>query len=182
QAAARRGRLVLTERGAVDGVEEVDGERLHAQRGQRAGHVDEILVSLAHADDDARAGRQAGSLRAPDGRYAIVVRVRGADRRVVTAAGVQIVIDVVAAGGAKRARLVVAHDPQRDAQLELRQLGADGARSAAEVLDVRGARPARAGHHAVAPGAGGRSPPCRRDQVLDGVPTVALLLGGARLP
>ena len=122
---------------------------------------------LAHADDDAGAGRQPGPARALHRRDAVVVGVRAADRRVVAPARVQVVVHVVDAGGPQRARLRVAHDAERDAQLELRQLGADGARRAREVRDVGRARPARARHHAVAPRAarpppGAPPPPARR--------------------
>ena len=58
------------------------------------------------------------------------------------------------------------------------QLGADGARGAAEVLDVGRARPARAGHHAVAPRAGGRRAPRGRHQLGHRLQAVARDVGG----
>ena len=98
---------------------------------------------------------------------AVVVGVRRADRRVVAAARVQVVVHEVDAGrrGARAPRSSSMR-PSDTHSSRSGQLGADApARRGAKCSTSARARTARAGHHAVAPRAAAAAAARRRDQL-----------------
>ena len=119
QAVARVEIAAAGERRAVDRVEEVDRDRLHAQVAERERHVDDVLPPLAHADDAAGAHFHAGVADGAERGEAVVERVRRADFAVERFARVEVVIHAVDAAGLELAGLVGREQAEAGADLEV---------------------------------------------------------------
>ncbi len=118
QAALRAEVPLLGERGALERDQEVDRHRVRVQLAQREDHVDQVLVALAHAGDQAGAGGEAGAVRLVDGVHPVGVRVGGGDAAVGALGGVQVVVVRVGAGRLEPLRLVVGEQAQAGADLD----------------------------------------------------------------
>ena len=154
QRALGRERAVRAHRVALDRDQEVHRDARHLELAQLEGHLDHVAALLAHADDQPAARLDAALLRGAQRGHAVGVGVRRADLRVVTLAGVEVVVQPVEA----RPRPGCARAPRRAGRPRgtPRSGGAaspcgSGRRARACVARRRAA--ARE-HHAVARGAG----------------------------
>lgn len=107
----------LLQRGAVDGVQEVDGDGLDLHVTESGGEFDEVIVSFAHADDAAGAEfhtRAADGLESVD---AVLVGMGGANFVVESAAGVEVVVDAIDAGVLEDVGLIGGEEAEADADV-----------------------------------------------------------------
>ncbi len=143
---ALRGEVpLLGQRGALDRDQEVDGHRVRVQVAQRVDDVDQVLVGLAHARDQAGTGGQTGRVRLVHGVDAVGVGVRARDLAVGGLGGVEVVVVRVGAGLAQPFRLAVGQQSETGAHLDALVLvldRLDGARDPVHVA-VGGAAPGR---------------------------------------
>ncbi len=156
--AALRGEVpLLGERGALEGDQEVDRDGVRAQLAQREHHVDEVLVALAHAGDQAGAGGQARAVRLLHGVHPVRVGVGLGDGPVGVLGGVEVVVVGVGAGRLEPLRLVVGEQAEADADLDLGVGLLDGGHGVGDPVDVAVRRAAAAGHQADPFGAAGHA-------------------------
>ena len=143
----------VLERGAVEGHQEVDRDRVGLHLAQGEERLDELLVALPEAGDQAAAGRESCGLGLGDGVDAVGVGVGLHDLVVVGLGGVDVVVVGVDAGVAQALGLAVLEQAQAGADLDVRVLGLDRADHVGDAIDVLVGRSAARGDHAHAGGA-----------------------------
>ena len=177
EALERRELLVALQRGAVEGHEEVDGDGVGVQVAEREDGLDELLVRLPHARDQAAAGGQAGGAGALHGVHALLVGVGGADGLVVGLGRVEVVVVGVDAGVLELLGLAVLEEAEARAHLDVRVLGLEVADHAGHAVDVAVRGAGARGDHAHARGAAGDAQARLADGLLRLEPRVAQDLG-----
>ncbi len=160
--AALRGEVpLLGERGALERDQEVDRHRVRAELAQRVDDVDQVLVALAHARDQAGAGGEARAVRLLHGVHPVRVGVGGGDVAVRGLGGVQVVVVRVGAGRLQALGLVVGEQAEAGTDLDGLVGVLDRGDGVGDPVDVTVRRATPAGHQADAlraarePGGGG---------------------------
>ena len=133
---------------SIDGNQEVHRNRWHLEFTQFEGDLDDVDRVFAHADDHARAALDSISFRGLERLDAIGVRVGRSDCVVAAFAGVQVVVHPVEAGFLQDLRVLVAHQPGGETDLD-RPTRLDFFHEGTDPLRAIDRRSATGEHHAV---------------------------------
>jgi hypothetical protein len=155
---ALRGEVPLGgERGALHRDQEVHRHRVRVQLAEGEDDVDQVLVRLAHAGDQAGAGGQTGRVRLLHGVDAVGVRVGGRDVPVRPLGRVEVVVVGVRAGLAQSLGLAVGEQTETGAHLDALVAVLDRLDGVRDPVDVPVGRTPAAGHQAHPLGTAGQA-------------------------
>ena len=150
-------RVGALQRGALEGDEEVDRDRIGIDGFERFNRFDDLVVRLAQADDESRTRRESGAASLVDGVDTVGERMGRADVGVMGLRGVEIVIVGIDACFFESLRLSVLEESEASADFDAGSGGLDVLDHARDALDVPIRRTASGGDEADARGTSGQA-------------------------
>src|SRR5699024_9890498 len=150
-------RVGALQRGAVEGDEEVDRDRIGFDGFERFNRFDDLVVRLAQTDDESRTRRESRTASPADGIDTIGERVGRADVGVMGFRSVEIVIVGVDACLLETLRLSVLEESEAYADFDAGSGGLDVLDHARDALDIPIRRTTSGGDEADARGTSGQA-------------------------